>query len=341
MAALPLTDFVRGLPKAELHMHIEGTLEPELMFELAAKNRVELPFATVEDVRAAYEFDDLQSFLDIYYAGAAVLITEEDFAALMRGYLQRAVADGVRHAEMFFDPQTHTQRGVDIGTVIRGFRSVMAEFEEQLSTGLIMCFLRHLGGKEAVATFEAARPYLDDLIGVGLDSSEVGNPPELFVDAFALAKEAGLHLTAHAAEEAGPDYVWGALDALGAERIDHGVRAEEDEELIERLVSEGIALTMCPISNHKLQVFAELADHNLKRMMERGVRVTINSDDPAYFGGYVAQNYVETAAALGLDRGDLAQLARNSIEASFLDDASRAELVAELDNYLTGALTGL
>lgn len=329
-----LAEFVRGLPKAELHMHIEGTLEPEMMFELAQKNGVALPFASVDEVRAAYEFEDLQSFLDIYYAGAAVLVTEDDFAALMRSYLDYAIADGVRHAEIFFDPQTHTQRGIDIGTVIRGLRAAMAEYQDRISTGLIMCFLRHLGGEEAVKTLEAARPYVGELMGVGLDSSEVGFPPELFVDAYKLAKQAGLRLTAHAAEEAGPDYVWGALNSLGVERIDHGVRGEEDDELVARLVADGIALTMCPISNRKLQVFSSLADHNLKRMMDRGVKVTINSDDPAYFGGYIADNYLQTAEALGLTRDDLAAIARNSIEASFLDDASKAELLAELVVYV-------
>ncbi|NND04159.1 MAG: adenosine deaminase [Acidimicrobiia bacterium] len=329
-----LAEYVRGLPKAELHMHIEGTLEPEMLFELAQKNDVELPFVSVAEVRAAYDFDDLQSFLDIYYAGAAVLITEEDFAALMRAYLERAIADGVRRAEMFFDPQTHTQRGIDVGTVIRGFRVAMDEYQDRISTGLIMCFLRHLGGEEAVATFEAARPYLGELIGVGLDSSEVGFPPELFVDAYALARQEGLRLTAHAAEEAGPDYVWGALNALGAERIDHGVQSERDPELIERLVQDQIPLTMCPISNRQLKVFANLGDHNLKRMLDRGVKVTINSDDPAYFGGYIGDNYIETAQALGLTRDDLATIARNSIEASFLDDAAKSQLLDELATFL-------
>lgn len=333
MSPSELERFIIGLPKAELHIHIEGTLEPELMFELAQRNAVGLPFSSVEEVRAAYEFDDLQSFLDIYYAGAAVLVTSNDFADLMRAYLDRAVADGVRRAEMFFDPQTHTKRGVDIATVIDGFRLAMGEYEDRISTDLIMCFLRHLGGEEAMAMFELARPHLDKLIGVGLDSSEVGFPPELFADVFGMAKAAGLRITAHAAEEAGPDYVWGALDALGAERIDHGVRAEEDEELVARLIRETVPLTMCPISNRKLQVFKELRDHNLKRLMDRGVMVTINSDDPAYFGGYVAQNYLETAEALGLSRGDLAQIARNSILASFLDDSRKSELLAELETY--------
>ncbi len=332
-----LEEFVRGLPKAELHLHIEGTLEPELMFALAQKNGVELPFESVEEVRAAYEFDDLQSFLDIYYQGAAVLITEDDFAALMREYLERAVADGVRRAEIFFDPQTHTERGIDIGTVIGGFRRAMGELADRISTDLIMCFLRHLSGEEAVATFEAARPHLEQIIGVGLDSSEVGRPPELFTAAYGLAREAGLHLVAHAGEEGDPSYVWGALDSLGVERIDHGVRSEEDPELIERLVRDAIPLTMCPISNRKLQVFPDLRDHNLKRLMDAGVKVTINSDDPAYFGGYIAANYVQTAEALRLTRDDLAQIARNSIEASFLGDQAKTSLLGELDEYLLTA----
>ena len=255
--------------------------------------------------------------------------------------VERAIADGVRHAEIFFDAQTHTGRGIDIGTVIRGFTAAMEDFADRISTGLIMCFLRHLSPDEAVATFEAARPYLDLLIGVGLDSSELGRPPELFTAVFELARSAGLRITAHAGEEAGPDFVWGALDSLGAERIDHGIRAEEDDELVERLARDGIPLTMCPISNRKLQVFSDLSDHNLKRLMDRGVRVTINSDDPAYFGGYVAENYSQTARALGLNRSDIAQIARNSIEASFLDSDAKALLLGELDQYLAQATLGL
>ena len=329
-----IEDFITGLPKAELHVHIEGTLEPELMFELAKKNDVELPFASVAEVRDAYEFDDLQSFLDIYYQGAAVLIDEHDFSELMEAYLERAIADGVVHAEMFFDPQTHIERGVDIGTVIRGFSKAMAEYADRISTGLILCFLRHLPGEAAVETFEIARPFLDSIIGVGLDSSEVGNPPELFVEAFRRAKAAGLHLVAHAGEEGGPDYIWGALNELGVERIDHGVRCEEDDELVGRLARRAIPLTMCPISNRKLHVFPDLRDHNLKRLLDRGVKVSINSDDPAYFGGYIAANYLETARALHLTRGDLAQIARNSIEASFLEPDRRRDLLEELDLYI-------
>ena len=325
--------YVRGLPKAELHVHIEGTLEPEMMFDLAARNDIDLPFATVEEVRAAYEFEDLQSFLDIYYQAAAVLQTEGDFADLMSAYLDRAVADGVRRAEIFFDPQTHTGRGVDIGTVVSGFAK--AQQAADISTSLILCFLRHLSGEDAVATLEAALPYRDRFDAVGLDSSEVGNPPDRFAAAYALAGEAGLRRVAHAGEEGPPAYIWGALDVLGAERIDHGVRAEEDPGLIDRLVAGRIPLTMCPLSNQKLKVFPDLRDHNLKRLLDRGVMVTINSDDPAYFGGYVGDNYLAVAAALLLDEGDLARIARNSIEASFLNGSSKATLLAEIDAYVS------
>jgi len=334
MKQTSLESFIRGLPKAELHLHIEGTLEPELMFDLAGRNGIELQFDSVDAVRAAYDFDNLQSFLDIYYQGAGVLITEQDFAELMRAYLERAVADGVVHAEIFFDPQTHTERGIDIGTVIGGLKKAMDEFSDRISTGLIMCFLRHLPGEAAVATFEHARPYLGDLIGVGLDSSEVGNPPGRFVEAYDLARAAGLHVVAHAGEEGGPEYVWAALDYLGAERIDHGVQSEGDSGLVDRLVAEQVPLTVCPISNRQLRVFPDLRNHNLKRLLDRGVKVTINSDDPAYFGGYIAQNYLETAEALGMTRDDLAEVARNSIEACFLSPERRAELLGRLDDYL-------
>lgn len=328
-------EFVRSLPKAELHVHIEGTLEPEMMFALAERNGLELPYATVDEVRAAYDFDDLQSFLDLYYQGAAVLLTEQDFFDLMSAYLHRAHADGVRHAEIFFDPQTHTERGVGFPVFMAGFLDAMAEAREQLgiSSGLIMCFLRHLPGDEAVKTWEAASDYHDDLIAVGLDSSEIGNPPELFIEAFARARDARLHTVAHAGEEGPPEYVGGALDALGAERIDHGVRSEEDRALLERLIDEEIPLTMCPLSNVKLRVFDRMGEHNLARLLNRGVKVTVNSDDPAYFGGYVADNYLAVAEGLGLDEWDLVRLARNSFDAAFLTPAERDPLIAELDAY--------
>ncbi|MDH3606248.1 MAG: adenosine deaminase [Acidimicrobiia bacterium] len=332
---MTLDSFVRGLPKAELHLHIEGTLEPELMFELSERNQIALPFASVDEIRAAYEFTDLQSFLDIYYQGAAVLVHEQDFADLMTAYLRRAAADGVRHAEIFFDPQTHTERGVGFPVFMKGFASAQRDAEEALgiTSALIMCFLRHLPGEAAIETFQAAGPYLQQVQAVGLDSSEVGNPPELFVAAYQAARDQGLRAVAHAGEEGPPSYIEGALDVLGAERIDHGVRADEDDALIERLVAEQIPLTMCPLSNVKLRVFDTLASHNLKRLLDRGVRVTINSDDPAYFGGYVGDNYLAVAEALDLSREDLVLLARNSLEAAFLPEERRRQLVSELEDY--------
>jgi len=330
--------FVRALPKAELHLHIEGTLEPEMMFELAARNGIDLPFADVEEVRAAYEFSNLQSFLDIYYQGAAALITEQDFCDLMYAYLERAVADGVRRAEIFFDPQTHTERGIAFPVFMGGFtRAIeMARKQWGISAALIMCFLRHLPGDTAVTTWEEARPYVDQIIAVGLDSGEVGNPPELFTEAYQLARDAGLHAVAHAGEEGPPAYIVGALDTLGAERIDHGVRCADDPELVERLAEEQIPLTMCPLSNLKLRVFDQLADHNMKDLLDRGVLVTVNSDDPAYFGGYVLENYTAIAKALDLSRDDLVTLAGNSIKASFLADDEKSVLLAELESVAAG-----
>jgi adenosine deaminase len=324
--------FIRSLPKAELHIHIEGTLEPEMMVALAERNGIELPFGSVEEVRAAYEFSDLQSFLDIYYQGAAVLVTEQDFYDLMFAYLERAVDDGVRRSEIFFDPQTHTERGIAFRVFMEGFTRAMDEAEDRwgISAALIMCFLRHLPGEAAIGTWREAEPFTDRIVGVGLDSGEVGNPPEWFSEAYALARAAGLHSVAHAGEEGPPAYITGALDSLGAERVDHGVRCDEDPALVERLVREQIPLTMCPLSNVKLQVFDRLEDHNLKRLLDQGVRVTINSDDPAYFGGYVLDNYVATAEALNLSREDLVTLARNSIEAAFLGREDKAVLLAEL-----------
>ena len=330
--------FVRALPKAELHLHIEGTLEPEMMFDLAAHNGIDLPFANVEEVRAAYEFSDLQSFLDIYYQGAAVLVTEQDFFDLMYAYLGRAAADGVRRAEIFFDPQTHTERGIDFSVFMGGFtRAIDAASEKWgISAGLIMCFLRHLPGEAAIETWSEAAPYANLMVGVGLDSSEVGNPPEWFAEAYQLARDAGLHAVAHAGEEGPPAYISGALDSLGSERIDHGVRSAEDPDLVERLVAEQIPLTMCPLSNVKLRVFNRLEDHNLKDLLDRGVRVTVNSDDPAYFGGYVLDNYVAIAEALNLSREDLIALARNSIEATFLSVDEKAALLADLEAAASG-----
>ncbi|MCY4664033.1 MAG: adenosine deaminase [Acidimicrobiaceae bacterium] len=334
-----LAGFVRGLPKAELHLHIEGTLEPEMLFELAGRNRVELPFEDEAAVRAAYSFTDLQSFLDIYYQGAAVLQTEQDFYDLMAAYLRRAHADGVRRAEMFFDPQTHTGSGVGFEVFMEGFTSAMtdAEASSGISSALIMCFLRHLPGQAACETFRAAEGWLDGIIGVGLDSSEVGHPPEDFAEAYAMARAAGLRPVAHAGEEGPPAYIPGALDARAAERIDHGVRCEEDPDLVARLVAAQTPLTVCPLSNLALRVVDDLADHNLKRLLDAGLKVTINSDDPAYFGGYVADNYVAVATALGLSREDLAACARNSLEATFAPEAQKQAWLAELDAYLESA----
>jgi len=323
-----VTDLVTDLPKVEMHLHIEGTLEPELMFDLAGRNGLDLPFASVAEVRAAYEFSDLQSFLDIYYQGAGVLRTPEDFDDLMWAYLRRAHTDGVRHAEMFFDPQTHTDRGIGFDIFMAGFATARDRAFQTLgiTSDLIMCFLRHLPERAALDTLEAASDHLAAITAVGLDSSEVGFPPSMFQRVFAEARSAGLRAVAHAGEEGPPEYVWGALDLLGAERIDHGFRAEEDPALIERLVADRIPLTMCPLSNLKLRVIDTIEDHNIARLLDRGVLVTINSDDPAYFGGYIADNYRAVQGGLALSDEQMARIARNSVEASFATDARKAAI---------------
>jgi adenine deaminase len=328
-----LVSFGRSLPKAELHLHIEGTLEPELMFELARRNKVRLPYASVEDLRRAYVFSDLQSFLDIYYAGCQVLQKEQDFYDLTWAYLERAARQGVRHAEIFFDPQTHTDRGVAFETVIAGIHRALVDglARLQLSSGLILCFLRHLPEEAALRTLSEAMLYREWLLGVGLDSAEVGHPPSTFQRVYERARDAGLLPVAHAGEEGPPSYVWEALDLLGARRIDHGVRSLEDERLVDRLVEERIPLTVCPLSNVKLRVFPSLRQHNLKRMLERGIVATINSDDPAYFGGYVGENFDAAASALALGRDDLIALARNSFTASFLPQPARQGYLDEID----------
>jgi len=330
---MELMDFIRALPKAELHLHIEGSLEPEQMFELARRNGVALPYASVDETRAAFSFTDLQSFLDIYYAGAAVLIQEQDFFDLALAYFQRAKADGVVHAELFFDPQSHTSRGIPFETVLSGLERAAREAQERLgiSSRLILCFLRHLPEEDGFRTLAQAMPHLARIHGVGLDSSEKGHPPAKFQRLFAKCRELGLHLVAHAGEEGPASYITDALDLLKVERIDHGVRAAEDPDLLARLAKEQIALTVCPLSNIKLRVFPELGKHNLKALLAQGLRITINSDDPAYFGGYIAQNYLESAQALGLSRGELAQLARNSLLASFVTEAERAPWLARLE----------
>ncbi|MBC2650184.1 adenosine deaminase [Novosphingobium flavum] len=326
-----LDDFIVRLPKAELHLHIEGTLEPELMFALAARNGVTIPFASVEAVRAAYRFSNLQDFLDIYYAGASVLVTRQDFHDLAMAYFTRAAADGVVHAEIMFDPQTHTDRGIAFATVIEGLLSAMAEAERRfgLTSRLILCFLRHLSEEAAFATLAMAEPWLDRITAVGLDSSELGHPPAKFARVFAAARAKGLKLVAHAGEEGPPDYVREALDILGVDRIDHGNRALEDPALVARLAAGGMTLTVCPLSNLKLCVVSDLADHPIDRMLAAGLHATVNSDDPAYFGGYIADNYRAVAAARGLSRADLARLAANSLTGSFLPaEAIAAHLAA-------------
>jgi adenosine deaminase len=317
LSAMHLDGLIRELPKAELHLHIEGTLEPEMMFVLAARNGVELPFPTVEAVRAAYEFTNLQSFLDIYYQGASVLLTEEDFSDLMSAYLERAISDGIVRAEMFFDPQAHTQRGVPFVAMMNGFATARHRYADRIDTDLILCFLRHLPEEDALATLTQAEPFLDQIVAVGLDSSEVGHPPEKFVRAFKRASSMGLRAVAHAGEEGPPEYIWNSLDLLGVERIDHGVRSIEDPDLVKRLVDEQIPLTVCPQSNVMLRVVSGLADHPLKRMLDMGLKVSVNSDDPAYFGGYLGDNFRNIVRALGLGTEEITRLAKNSMESSF------------------------
>ena len=333
----PSDAFILGLPKAELHLHIEGSLEPEQMFEFGRRNRIALPFATVEDVRAAYAFSNLQDFLDIYYQGAGVLMTQQDFHDLAMAYFRRVAADGCRHVELFFDPQTHTDRGLPFRVAADGLLSGMAEAEATLgiTSSLILCFLRHLDEDAAFATLKTAEPWLDRIAGVGLDSSEVGHPPSKFARVFVAAGERGLKRVAHAGEEGPPAYVWEALDLLEVDRIDHGNRALEDPALVARLVAEGMTLTVCPLSNLKLCVVDDLAAHPLKRMLDLGLKVTLNSDDPAYFGGYLGRNWTETARGLSLSREDLIVLAKNSFTGSFLSAADVALRLAEIDAYVS------
>jgi adenosine deaminase len=339
--ALPadrLPQLLRGMPKAELHIHIEGSLEPELIFALARRNGVSLPYADEAALRAAYAFTDLQSFLDLYYAGASVLLHEQDFYDMAWAYFEKAAADHVVRAELFFDPQTHTARGVPMKAVIEGLSRACRDAQSQLniSAALILCFLRHLSEAEALATLEEAMPWRDHFIGVGLDSSEVGHPPEKFTQVFARARELGLHAVAHAGEEGPPAYIWSALDVLKVQRIDHGVQAIHDAALMKRLADTRMPLTVCPLSNLKLCVFKALADHNLGQMLDAGLCVTINSDDPAYFGGYLNDNYLQTFAALHLNAQHAYQLAANSIGASFAPASDKQRWMLELETYFTG-----
>ncbi len=331
-----LSRFIAGLPKAELHLHLEGSLEPELMFAAAKRNRVAIPFQSMEEVRAAYSFSNLQDFLDIYYQGADVLRTEEDFHDLTAAYLSRVAADGARHVEVFFDPQTHTARGIPFAVVADGMLRALkqAEIARGITSKLILCFLRHLDEEDALATLKRVEPYLGRIAAVGLDSSELGHPPSKFVHAFDAARDMGLKLVAHAGEEGPPEYVYEALDILHVDRLDHGNRSLEDPMLAARLAREHMTLTVCPLSNLKLRVVTDMKQHPLKRMLNAGLRATVNSDDPAYFGGYLNDNYNAVADALALTRDDLVMLAKNSFLGSFLGEADKARHIGSIDAYV-------
>ena len=325
-------ELIQALPKAELHVHIEGTFESELMFAIAQRNQIQIPYQSVEEVKQAYNFHNLQSFLDIYYAGANVLVHEQDFYDLAWAYFEKCAEDKVVHTEMFFDPQTHTERGVEFATVIAGLKRACQDAQQKLgiSSQLIMCFLRHLSEEKAFETLEQALPFKDEIIAVGLDSSEVGHPPAKFERVFAKAREAGFLIVAHAGEEGPPEYVWEALDLLKVNRIDHGVRSEEDKQLMARLIAEKMPLTVCPLSNLKLCVVNDMKEHNIRRLLQQGVHVTVNSDDPSYFGGYMNDNFIAIQQALDLSNEELKQLATNSFEASFISDQEKQKWIAEI-----------
>jgi adenine deaminase len=327
---------IKRLPKCELHIHIEGSLEPELLFALAHRNGIQLKYPSVETLRQAYRFRDLQDFLDLYYQGMSVLITEQDFYDLGWAYLERACADNVRHVEMFFDPQGHTGRGIAFATVIDGLTRAIADAKSKLGVeaSLIMCFLRHLDEADAERTLDAALPFKDRIVGVGLDSSEKGNPPSKFRHVFRRARDAGFFLTAHAGEEGPAGYVWEALDDLGVARIDHGIHSLDDPTLVGRLAREQVPLTVCPLSNLRLRVVDELAHHPLRRMLDKGLMASVNSDDPAYFGGYVNQNYLAVSQALALSREEIVALVRNGINASLMPAADKAKALADVDRVL-------
>ena len=333
--------FIRTLPKIELHLHIEGSLEPELMFELARRNGIDIPFESADEVRAAYEFSDLQSFLDIYYQGANVLIEEQDFFDLCWAYLLRCKQDRVMHTEIFFDPQTHTERGIPFDTVVAGLHRALEQGRSELgiSSRLILCFLRHLDEDAAFATLQQALPHRDKIIGVGLDSTEVGNPPDKFARVFASARAAGFVTVAHAGEEGPADYIRDAIDVLGVSRIDHGVRCVEDPELVQQLIATRMPLTVCPLSNIKLRVFANMRQHNVVELLRQGLCVTLNSDDPAYFGGYMNDNFLALAAAHTLSREEIVQFSLNAIEASFTSDARKQQLGASVAAFMRQSQT--
>jgi len=329
--------FIRKIPKAELHMHIEGSLEPEMMFEIGARNGIKLSYQSAAEVREAYQFSNLQSFLDIYYEGAGVLQVEQDFYDMTWAYLLKASAQNVRHAEIFFDPQTHTDRGISFSTVINGIHRALGDAEPKLgiTSELIMCFLRHLSAQKAMQTLNQAQPYKEWIAAVGLDSSELGNPPSKFVEVFDKAREMGYLTVAHAGEEGPPEYIWQALDLLKVSRIDHGVRCIEDRKLVDRLVKTQIPLTVCPLSNVKLHVFESIKQHDLKQLLELGICATVNSDDPAYFGGYVNENLLAVHEGLNLGENDIVQLVKNSFEASFLSEQKKKKLLKEVDLFIS------
>ena len=331
-----MIDLIRKLPKAELHLHIEGSLEPEMMFELASRNKIDLPYKSVEEVRNAYQFNDLQSFLDLYYNGADVLRKEEDFYDLTTAYIEKSASQNVRHVEIFFDPQTHTDRGIAFETVLNPIVKALNDGEKKhgITSELIMCFLRHLSADQAMATLEQALPYKDKIYGVGLDSSEKGHPPEKFKDVFEKAINEGFITVAHAGEEGPPQYIWDAIKLLNVQRIDHGVRANEDEKLVVYLKRSNMALTVCPLSNIKLCVFSRMEDHNIRDLLQSGLNVTINSDDPAYFGGYMNENYIEVYKAFNLTKEEIGQLAKNSFQASFLPVSQKQKYYNEIDRLL-------
>jgi adenosine deaminase len=328
-------DLIKKIPKAELHLHIEGTFEPELLFDIAQRNKIPLRFKSVEELREAYNFHNLQSFLDIYYEGAKVLIHERDFYDLTMAYLKKCREDNVVHTEIFFDPQTHTERGVSFKTCFTGIHEALQDARKEwgITSHVIMCFLRHLSEEEAFKTLNESLPFKKDILAVGLDSSEVGHPPSKFERVFAKARDEGFLTVAHAGEEGPPAYIWEALDLLKVKRIDHGVRSLEDEKLMERIISEKMPLTVCPLSNIKLCVFKKMEDHNLKKLLARGVKVTINSDDPAYFGGYANQNYLEVAKSLDLSMDEIKTLAQNSFEASFLSQLEKDKWIKEIAQW--------
>lgn len=330
---MDIEDLIKKLPKAELHIHIEGSLEPELMFQIAKRNKINLPYSSIEDLKTAYNFHNLQSFLNIYYEGTKVLINEEDFYDMTWAYLEKIHKDNVKHTEIFFDPQSHTSRDIPFKTMFNGIHKACEDGKKKLgiSYHLIMCFLRHLSGNEAMKTLEESIPFKDKIIAVGLDSSEVGNPPEKFKGVFEKAISYGYLTVAHAGEEGPPDYIWGALDLLKVKRIDHGVRCLEDPKLIEVLRESEIPLTVCPFSNVKLKVFKDLKDHNLKKLLDNNLIATINSDDPAYFGGYISDNYIETQKALNLNKKEMITLAKNSFKASFLSEEEKRRHIEEID----------